>query len=81
MQRGELLSLLPTTFDGDTVGVNTNHIVVGDFNVTFEFYLDKNLPGIRHPVAGRAELCSWFDPLRLLNSWQFKHPDERHKNR
>jgi exonuclease III len=82
-QRGEFFRALPTHFDdiytdGDVdAGRNASHLVVGDFNVTMDNFLDQASSSQLHPGAGREEMCDWLDALGLMDAWRFTHPDER----
>ena len=45
-ERGELFLLLPTVFEGVDMNCAVKHIVVGDFNVILDNYLDQKLPNL-----------------------------------
>uniref|UniRef100_A0AAV1UIZ0 Endonuclease/exonuclease/phosphatase domain-containing protein n=1 Tax=Peronospora matthiolae TaxID=2874970 RepID=A0AAV1UIZ0_9STRA len=76
-ERGEFFRLLPTVFDGFDMDCSVKHIVVGDFNVTLDNYLDQKLPGLHHPGTGREDLHAWLDALGLMDSWRHMNPDGR----
>ncbi|KAG2767194.1 hypothetical protein PC129_g19273 [Phytophthora cactorum] len=60
MFRGEFVRALPTHFNdavGDfEVGGGIKHIVVGDFNLTMDDYLDQTSVDRPHLRRGREEL-------------------------
>ncbi|KAI9914588.1 hypothetical protein PsorP6_007601 [Peronosclerospora sorghi] len=53
------------------------HIVLGDFNVTLDSYLDQATPSHHLPAQGRPALRNWLDALGLIDAWRFQHPDVR----
>ncbi|KAF4135669.1 Reverse transcriptase (RNA-dependent DNA polymerase) [Phytophthora infestans] len=79
MNRGEYYRALPTGFDADEDDVETGakHIVVGDFNLTMDDYLDQTAADRPHLRRGREELEDWLDTLGLVDAWRFMHPEVR----
>ncbi|TDH72015.1 uncharacterized protein CCR75_000122 [Bremia lactucae] len=78
-RRGDFFRALPVGFNWNGAeGENdSKHIVLGDFNVTMDNFLDQASPSQLHPGAGREEMCDWLDALGLLDAWRFVNPDTR----
>ncbi|CEG43623.1 Endonuclease/exonuclease/phosphatase [Plasmopara halstedii] len=81
MFRGDFFRALPIHFEAvgrevDTVD-NIRHIVVGDFNITMDDYLDQTAANRPHLRRGRDELDEWLGKLGLVDTWRFINPDVR----
>ncbi|KAI9905223.1 hypothetical protein PsorP6_014184 [Peronosclerospora sorghi] len=81
-RRGDFFRTLPVTFNyTDTNSADLDggimHIVLGDFNVTMDPYLDQASPSQHLPGQGRAELSDWLDSLGLVDAWRYSNPDMR----
>ncbi|KAE8969565.1 hypothetical protein PR002_g27391, partial [Phytophthora rubi] len=82
MERGNYFRALPVQFDDDynedeDEQDGATHIVLGDFNVTMDNYLDQTSPSQHLPGTGREDLCDWLDALGLMDAWRFVNPDVR----
>ncbi|KAI9909488.1 hypothetical protein PsorP6_014954 [Peronosclerospora sorghi] len=80
--REEFFHSLPFNFDhtrSDRTSQDEDsfHIVLGDFNVTLDSYLDQATPSHHLPAQGRPALRNWLDALGLIDAWRFQHPDVR----
>ncbi|CAH0475295.1 unnamed protein product [Peronospora belbahrii] len=76
-ERSEYFRTLPTEFLDTVPDRAVRHLVVGDFNVTLDSYLDQKVPSLHHLGSGREDLCAWMDTLDLMDSWRHMHPDTR----
>ncbi|KAI9910855.1 hypothetical protein PsorP6_010815 [Peronosclerospora sorghi] len=81
-RREEFFHSLPVNFDhtrSDRTSQDEGsfHIVLGDFNVTLDSYLDQATPSHHLPAQGRPVLRNWLDALGLIDAWRFQHPDVR----
>ncbi|KAG3116578.1 hypothetical protein PI125_g4565 [Phytophthora idaei] len=81
MFHGEFVRALPTHFNdavGDVeVGGGIKHIVVDDFNLTMDDYLDQTSVDRPHLRRGREELEYWLDALGLVDAWRFMNSKTR----
>ncbi|RLN02046.1 hypothetical protein BBI17_009493 [Phytophthora kernoviae] len=78
--RGEYFRSLPTDFNDDENEDDDGgiiHLIVGDFNVAMNNFLDQATPSNPHPGRGREDLNNWLDALGVLDAWRFMNPKER----
>ena len=67
--------LLPTVFEGVDVAGSVQHIVVGNFKVALDNYLDQKLPNLHLSGTEREYLLGWLGALGLMDSWRYIYPD------